>query len=140
MASGGVNGLLMLPVERLAGAELPYPLGIADYAGLTGRPFDLPAWRRVPQFLYMGAEDENDAVLFDDGYSKAEREVVFAVLGERMQPDRWTKCQDIYREAGARATFRTYPDIGHGTNTRINDEIVEFFRAASRRPDRPGAR
>ena len=135
VASGGVNGLLMLPIERLAESELPYPLGVADYASIAGRPFNLPVWRQVPQFIYMGAKDENDAVLFDDGYSKAEREIIFGVLGERMQPDRWMKCQGVYRTAGARVTFRTFPDVGHRTDRRINGEIVEFFRAAMDGPE-----
>jgi len=127
VASGGVNGLLMLPVPQLAGETLDFPLGIADYAELTGRPFDLAAWREVPQFAYMGAEDENDAVLYDDGYSEAEREIVFAAFGERMQPDRWKSCREVYDESGARARFRTYKGVGHGTNSAVNDEIVRFF-------------
>jgi hypothetical protein len=84
----------------------------------------------VPQFLYMGAKDDNDAVLFDDGYSESERAVVFQVLGEKMQPDRWMHMQELYRNAGANATFRTYEHMGHGTDQKINDEVVEFFRKA----------
>jgi hypothetical protein len=131
VASGGVNGLLMLPVASLAGLELPYPLGLSDYEDIAGHAFDEAAWCRVRQLIYMGAEDENDAVHYDDGYSDAERAIVFAAIGERMQPDRWERCQEVYRASCATVTFRTYPGIGHGTNTRINNEIAEFFRAAT---------
>jgi hypothetical protein len=128
-ACGGVNGLLMVPVASIDDTRLRYPLGIADYDSIAGHPFDRDAWLAVPQFIYMGAMDENDAVAYDDGYSEAERATVHAVLGERMQPDRWQRCQEVYREAGANAALRTYPGIGHGTNRRINEEIAEFFRA-----------
>jgi len=129
VASGGVNGLLMLPVESLMGVDLLYPLGLKDYESIAGHPFDIVSWRQVLQFIYMGAEDDNDAVQFDDGYSDSERETVFTVLGEQMQPDRWKKCQDVYRSSGATVTFRTYQGIGHGTDLRINIELVDFFRA-----------
>ncbi len=82
----------------------------------------------MPQFIYMGADDQNDAVLFDDGYAPEERSIVFAVLGERMQPDRWERCQALYHGAGATVTFRTYAGIGHGTNDQIAAELIAFFR------------
>ena len=88
VTTGGVNGSLMLPTEAIDAVGLPYPLGVADLEELAGAPFDIDAWRKVPQFIYMGADDQNDAVLFDDGYApEEERSIVFAVLGERMQPD-----------------------------------------------------
>jgi hypothetical protein len=127
-AAGGVNGLLMLPVPTLGSRELPYPLGVSDLESLTGRPFDLEAWRRVPQLIFMGSEDTNDAILYKDGYSGSERETIFAVIGQRMQPDRWERCQQIYRDSGAAVTLRTYPGVGHETNRETNTEIIGFFR------------
>jgi hypothetical protein len=130
VACGGINGLLILPYISLAGEELLYPLGLGDYESITKRSFDLPSWCQVHQFIYMGAEDENDAVLFDDGYSDSEREIVFTLLGKQMLLDRWEKCQQIYRSSGARVTFNTYQGIGHGTDCAINYEILEFFRTS----------
>ena len=130
IASGGVNGLLMLPTESIDSVRLPYPLGLADFEELSGTPFEGEAWRRVPQFIYMGADDQNDAVQFEDGYTSEERSIVFRVIGEQMQPDRWERCQELYQRAGATVTFRTYAGIGHGTNNEIAAELIEFFRNA----------
>lgn len=127
-ATGGLNGILILPLEQLAGTALPYPLGVADFAAVTGHGFDVERWRAVPQFIYMGALDDNDAVQFDDGYTSAEKAIVDAVIGARMQPDRWEHCQAIYREAGAAATFRTFSGVGHFTDDKVNGEIADFFR------------
>lgn len=129
VAAGGLNGNLILPLASLGERELAYPLGIADLAAVAGRGFDDRSWREVPQFLYMGALDDNDAVQFDDGYTAAEKAVVDAVIGARMQPDRWQRCQQIYREAGAKVEFRTYPGVGHFTDRKVNEELRDFFRA-----------
>jgi hypothetical protein len=131
VAAGGVNGMLILPMDRIDTVRLPFPLGTADFASILNRPFQVDAWRRVPQFIYMGACDTNDAVWFDDAYTEDQRKIIYKYLGERMQTDRWEKCQSLYREAGATVTFRTYPCIGHETNGRIEPEIAEFFRRAS---------
>lgn len=129
VASGGLNGLLIVPAPERNGVALPYPIGIADVRRLTGRDVDLDGWRRVPQFIYMGERDDNDALHFSDGYDDDERRVVYSQLGEQMQPDRWSRVQAIYRDAGANATLKTYEGIGHGTDARINSEITEFFRS-----------
>ncbi len=128
VAGGGLNGNLILPLATLGGRELPYPLGVADLATVGGRAFDAAAWKAVPQFFYMGALDDNDAVQFDDGYTAAEKAIVDAVIGARMQPDRWENCQRIYRDAGAAVEFRTYDGVGHFTTQKVNEEIRDFFR------------
>ncbi len=128
VAGGGLNGNLILPLATLGGRDLPYPLGVADLATVGGQTFDAAAWKKVPQFLYMGALDDNDAVQFDDGYTAAEKAIVDAVIGAKMQPDRWEHCQRIYREAGATVEFRTYDGVGHFTDRKVNEEIRDFFR------------
>jgi len=128
VASGGLNGLLMVPSESIGSTKLPYPLGLADLRTIANQRFDERAWRAVPQFIYMGALDDNDALKYDDGYDDAERAIVYGTLGEAMQPDRWQRVQAIYKEAGANATFRTYEKVGHWTDQTINSELTEFFR------------
>ena len=131
VAAGGVNGTLVLPLTRLDSMLLPFPIGVDDLGKLVGQPFQRETWLRLPQFIYMGAEDENDAVLWDDAYSPCERSLIFRVLGEQMQPERWRRCQELYREAGANVDFRTYAGIGHKTNRTIHSEIADFFRRSS---------
>lgn len=130
VATGGLNGLLILPKTALDSISLPYPLGLADLEQIAGIKPRLNEWRRVPQLIFMGALDDNDAVQFDDGYDDSEKEIVFQAIGRKMQPDRWERCQSVYRAAGANATFRTYDGIGHGTDGRIGLEITEFLRDA----------
>jgi pimeloyl-ACP methyl ester carboxylesterase len=131
LAVGGINGFVILPMERLDGTLLPFPLGVSDLPRVVNRPFDADAWRRIPQFIFMGAVDANDAVPNDDAYPEGERAVIYALLGAKMLPDRWERLQALYRRLGVSATFTTYAGLGHGTNGRIHEEIARFFRRSS---------
>lgn len=128
LAGGGFNAVLMLPASRLDDHTLDFPLGTHDYESIAGRPFDLDAVNAVPQLYFMGEDDTNDAVKFDDAYNADEREAVYAVLGEEIQPERWERTQRRCARLGLRAEYRTISGIGHGTNRPIIDMIVGFFR------------
>ena len=129
MACGGINGLAILPVDSLNGAALDYPLGTHDAEQLFGTAPDTAAFKRVPQLLYLGALDDNDAVLFDDAYSRQEQQVVHTAIG-RPIADRWTQCRNVYVQHKVNASFRTYPGIGHATDRMIYKDVMMFFRAA----------
>ena len=127
-AAGGINGMMMMPYDEIEKAKLCYPLGTADYERLRQEKFDIDAFKKVAQFLYMGALDKNDAVLLNDGYSAKERRRVFRVLGIAMIPDRWERSQSLYKAAGVNAEFKTYPGIGHEINEQVRQDLVNFFR------------
>lgn len=127
VAAGGLNSFVILPVERLSDVPLTYPLGVSDLRDVSGRPFDRQAWLDIPQFLFMGALDDNDAVEFDDSYSAADRQTIHRFLGKRMIPDRWQACEEIYRTIQAPARFRTYAGLGHGTNRLVRQECAAFI-------------
>ena len=129
-ASGGINAIPILPVIELNGQSLNYPLGIADISKITGEPVNLTAFSELPKMLYMGALDDNDAVAFDDGYTKEEREIVYRLIGKEL-PKRWAFVQEEYRKNNIQVDFRTYDGIGHGTDLKINNDLVEFFRKYS---------
>ncbi|KGJ86773.1 hypothetical protein [Colwellia psychrerythraea] len=128
VVAGGLNGILMLPVDKVSGESLNYPLGINDFKKITGTGFNKAKWASLPQFLFMGENDTNDAVKYDDAYSDVERKAIHLVLGQNMQPDRWTKCQDIYKANDVNVVFHTYKDIGHGTNLKIHNDILSFVK------------
>jgi hypothetical protein len=127
--AGGLNGILMLPVKSIRNEKLNYPIGISDFTKMTGKEFDKLKWSSLPQFLFMGKQDENDAVKFDDAYSDIERKKIHFTLGQKMQPDRWEKCQEIYKESSENIVFRTYEGIGHGTNLDIHIDILNFVKS-----------
>ena len=131
-ASGGINAIAILPVAQLNNQPLNYPLGIADVEKITGKKVDLNAFQKLPILLYMGALDNNDAAAFDDAYSNEERAIVYELMGTQMIPARWQFIQEIYQKNGVSADFRTYPNIGHGTDLTINNDVAAFFQEHSK--------
>ncbi len=127
LAAGGLNGFVILPFSKLGAVDLAFPLGVGDLSAIAGRPFDTSSWKRIPQLLFMGAEDTNDAVQFDDAYSLRDRTIIHDSIGRTMMPDRWLRCENIYAQAEACATFRTYAALGHGTNGRVHADVAGFL-------------
>lgn len=127
-AAGGLNGLLILPLSELENEPLNFPLGVSDFQDLFEKPFNAEAFKNTPQFLFMGELDDNDAIPYEDGYDLDERELVFNLLGEEMQPARWQNCREIYRQENVNATVKTFPGIGHEQPEVVKDEIMEFFK------------
>ncbi|WP_299178627.1 hypothetical protein [uncultured Chryseobacterium sp.] len=87
-AMGGLNGSLMLPLKKLDNTKFNYPLGINDIDKNFGEKFNKEAYKNIPQLIYMGELDDNDAVQFDDAYNLKERKIVNSLMGETV-PKRW---------------------------------------------------
>jgi hypothetical protein len=117
-----------MPMEEYNGKKLNFPIGIGDVALVTGKKVSIENFRSLPQFWFMGENDRNDAVKFDDGYNPTERKLIFDILGEEMMPNRWEKIQQIYRYHNIPAHFKTYKGIGHGLDLDINNEVSAFFK------------
>lgn len=128
VAAGGMNGLLILPLDSLNGIELKYPLGSGDLNELVNKKFNKELFLKTPQFYFMGELDDNDAVPYDDAFDQNEREIIFSLLGEEMLPERWTNCMNIYLDNNVNTTIKTIDNTGHEHPESIKKEIVEFFR------------
>jgi hypothetical protein len=126
LAIGGFNGELMLPNKKINNVKLNYPLGVNDFSELFNKKFDKNQFKSIPQFIYMGKLDDNDAVQFDDAYNNIERNIINVNLGNEVQ-NRYLKCQEIYKENEVNATFKTYENVGHWTTSEINLEVIKFF-------------
>lgn len=133
LAIGGFNGELMFPQGELDGVKLNYPLGTYDFERLFGKKFDMQAFRNLPQYVYMGELDENDAVQFDDAYSAEERAVINGHIGATVA-QRYLACQRVYQQQGMKATFKTYERIGHWTTGNMNLTVMLFFKEQMSRP------
>lgn len=126
LAIGGFNGKLMLPQNKINAIKLNYPIGINDFSELFGKNFDSDAYTFIPQFIYMGKLDENDAVQFDDAYDENERKIINDNIGRQVQ-ERYFKCQKIYQENNITPIFKTYENIGHWTTSSVNLDVIKFF-------------
>lgn len=135
VAAGGLNGVLIAPVREHGGRSLRYPVGVADLPRLTGGTVDKEGFRQTPQFYFMGALDENDAVPYQDAFAEDERNLIYSHFGERMLPDRWQAFKDLYRSEAVAATVVTYPNTGHEVPEAVKDDVVDFFAESVRLPE-----
>lgn len=126
-ACGGINGILMLPMDKIKRDKLLYPIGTFDFNRLFKKDFQLNEFIKIPQYIFMGEKDNNDAVQYNDGYNDDDRKIIYKLLGKRMMPDRWNYCQEIYHSYYVNAIFKTYIDIGHKRNENIQNDITNFF-------------
>jgi len=79
VTAGGLNGMAMLPLEEAEGHTLEFHIGIADVEELTGEAVDLDALDEVDQFLFMGGQDGNDTIPYDDAWSEEMRKIALGV-------------------------------------------------------------
>jgi hypothetical protein len=129
VAAGALNALPMLPLERLQGVDLPFPLGVAGLKALTGAPFDREAYGQVSQYLYMGYLDRNDTFPFNDAWDDDERELIAKVFGREMMPDRWDRVRKVISTLEIPIQTVTYNGVAHATLPEMWDDVVGFFSA-----------
>lgn len=126
IAIGGFNGELMFPHNTINGVRLDYPIGINDFEKLFNKKFNFETYKTIPQFIYMGELDENDAVQYDDAYNKKERKIINDNIGATVQK-RYLECQNVYKKSNINATFKTFEKVGHWTTSNVNLEVIMFF-------------
>jgi hypothetical protein len=127
-AAGGLNGLLMLPQDSLQGLKLNYPIGTGDFTKIIQKDFQQDLFAKIPQFYFMGAQDDNDAVPYDDAFDEDERQVIYSVLGRQMLPERWNACKNNYTDNQVNAVIKIYEELGHKHPEKVKKEILSFFR------------
>jgi hypothetical protein len=126
LAIGGFNGELILPQMSIHGIKINYPIGISDFEKLFKQMFDIDAYKAIPQYIYMGELDDNDAVQFDDAYNKKERKIINENIAPTVQK-RYAACQNIYSVSNINAIFKTYEKVGHWTTSNMNLDVIRFF-------------
>lgn len=143
IAAGGINGLPIIPEEKVEvddeERKLIYPVGVFDLQEIAGIDFDEASFKDIPQYLFMGEDDANDTLPYDDAYDEEEREIIEDVLEtEAVEEDesenasiiieRFETAEEYYRDGDFPAQFATYENTGHDFTREQRDDVVEFFR------------
>lgn len=82
IAIGGFNGHIMIPEEEFDNKELVYPVGLYDYREITGREFSKSDYRNIEKLYFLGKNDTNNDVPFNDGYDELERSLIHHAFGK----------------------------------------------------------
>ena len=125
-AFGSPGGWALAPIASWKGKALRYPIGTADFETITGKELDLERLRKVPLFLFMGADDANDSVIFRDSYEQEDQDLIFDLFGKTLI-ERWPVTEAIYKETLPRASLKLYPNIGHSVTKEMWSDVTAFF-------------
>jgi pimeloyl-ACP methyl ester carboxylesterase len=126
VAVGSPGGWPIAPMRVVGSDTLRYPAGVADLEALTGKSFDLDAWRAVPQLIVMGSLDDNDSLDETDGWDADASAQVVRLFGQTPIA-RWPKAERLYRDAGAKARFLLVPGVAHDRKA-LQTYSTEFFK------------
>ena len=126
-AIGSPGGWTIVPVKKYNNVNLNYPVGINDFEEISGKDFNEDELKKVNIYFFLGEQDENDSVVFDDGYDEPERKVIIDNFGMNLQ-ERWLICKKIYEENQFNnCVFKIYPGVGHKINNQIIGDLMNFF-------------
>lgn len=123
---GAPGGWPMAPVASYHGQALTYPAGVADMRAVSGHAFDRAKAAEVPLFLFLGSDDTNDSVPYNDSYDVRERAEVLRFGATPVA--RWPAAEALYRPILPRAVFRTYPGVAHDITPAMWRDIWRFFQ------------
>jgi pimeloyl-ACP methyl ester carboxylesterase len=74
---GSPGGWAIAPAEKYKEKALRYPIGTSDFKAVSGKKLDIENLRKVPMFLFLGDEDDNDSVVFGDSYEETDKKFNF---------------------------------------------------------------
>ena len=134
---GGNSGLGIMPIEKLGGEKLEFPLGVANIPN-----FNKELFLSIPQYYYIGNEDYNDPALTDsdkldkkgqlhpkykENYTPQEITIIHTMLGTNPQ-ERFDNNEKMYKLFGINAKFERLAG-NHDTVTKQRDDDGNFIVA-----------
>jgi hypothetical protein len=74
----------------------------------------------------LGDKDENDSLVFGDGYEEEDKNLVFELFG-KTPVERWEISKKLYAENKLQAEFKLYPDTAHKVTPAMIFDVQDFF-------------
>jgi len=128
---GSPGGWPIAPVASYKEKQLRYPIGLADFKTVAGHRVDMAKLRRVPLLIFVGDQDDNDSVPFDDSYDQEDRDLINPLFG-KTPIERWEISKTLYKEAGLNAEFKLYPGVKHTVSPQMRDDVRAFLSKYAR--------
>jgi len=118
-AIGAPGGWPIAPIAEYEGVKLNYPIGIADLFQLVGYSFDLENFKNTPLYFYLGDQDTNDALPYN--------ETLNTYINSTTPVSRWPIAEEIYNSVGCNCKFVLYPGVGHEITNQMDGDAKSFL-------------
>lgn len=131
-----VNSAPTLPLTEYKGMTLNFPLGMADIAKVTGKPFDVKKFKAVPQFWHTGDKDLNDGSYYSDGWGNYgnpsldynQEGIDYRKAFGNDIVARKALIEKILTDSGfSNIKHKTYKGVEHGWNDEIVTDALTFL-------------
>lgn len=122
-AIGQAGGWLAMPFTEYNGTSLNWPMGINNFANLTGDEYkkqDL--LKEVPQFIFIGDQDDYSTYVFDPWPT----EDLIQIWGTT-DPERLKNQSKWLENANYSVEFKLYQGVGHSYNSEMKNDLLAFF-------------
>ena len=134
LAAGQCGGAMTLPESIYDSIPMNWPVGVNDFKSLVGYKFDQEAYRQVPQYIYIGDQDNNTTLFWVSDYNEVWRspgQIYFlkSTFGDT-DPIRLQNQVSYLNNLGyINITFELYPGIGHQLTGDMLNDVFAFFYA-----------
>lgn len=125
-AIGSPGGWAIAPVAAYKEKPLRYPIGVDDFKSVAGEKLDWKNLRKVPMFIFLGDEDDNDSVVFGDSYEENDKNLIFEIFG-KTPIERWATAKSLYEQNRLNAEFKLYKNVKHTVTPEMRDDIRAFL-------------
>jgi dienelactone hydrolase len=125
-AIGSPGGWAIAPADQYREKTLRYPIGTGDFKTVSGEKLHRKALRKVPLFIFMGDQDDNDSVVFGDSYETEDKDLIFELFG-KTPVERWAISKSLYEQSKMNAEFKLYPNVKHTVSVEMRDDIRAFL-------------
>ena len=125
------NAVQPLPVSKLNGIKLPYPLGTADYEQLFGKPFNLEEYKKAQQMFFVGIDEDNKRYNIAKNprlHDKNIQDKFIQVYGDVTIQERQRMISQIMQELGMDNTVNLVVPGGHNFSEK-SKYILSFGQA-----------
>ena len=125
-AMGQAGGWLAMPFAEYNGSTLNWPMGINNFANLTGNEYNKQELLKdVPQFIFIGDRDTGSTYHSEPWPTKEEIKIWGTTDPERLE------AQSTYLDnADYNVNFTLYHGIGHFYTSEMVNDILWFFDTA----------
>jgi hypothetical protein len=130
-APGSPGGWPLAPVVSWNQIPMYYPVGHLDLEALIGVPVKLNLLQKVPQYIYVGGLDRNDA-LDTRAFPEEDRQAICTLLDCSLNPllaDRWPIAEQMHAAVNIPNTFVVYPGVAHTISAEMFSDLLAFFEA-----------
>jgi hypothetical protein len=131
VCAGQCGGALTLPEAHYGDVPLDWPLGVHDLPALTGIDFEREAYRRIPQLVYISADDTDNSTLVEPGevwHEQAQIDMLNQAFGTTDPLRLERQVAHLQQQGFPHIAFHTRVGVGHTERPFLHD-IMAFFNA-----------